>query len=291
MKNRILLNGITVFIGLMFLSSGITKAMDINSFGEILKTYGSKYLYFIAPFLSSLEILLGFGLVFLVNPKKLAFISLALTFLFTIIFAFGYLFLDVNDCGCFGSILKIPPFLTFIRNAVIIWLAWNVWVHYPDQPSSKWGKVRLSTAIVFGLVSLLVAFLDLTASFKQSQRFNESSVYSTLLPKLIKLPSSKRYLVFMFLPTCSHCQKAVPNVKKYKEDDLVDDIVGIYPSHSNPQELKSFTRNFSINFLLKSCRADSMNMLSKIYPTVFVIRNDTIHDTFIGSVPLPKESY
>jgi len=291
MKNQKLLNAITIFLGVLFLSSGIAKAIDINGFGETFKLYGSKHLYFIAPFISSFEILLGFAMVFLVNPKKLSFVSLALTFLFTIVFAFGYLFLDVHDCGCFGSILKIPPFLNFIRNALIIWLAWSVWLYYPDTVSTKWTKVRLSIAIVFGLISISVAFLELKANYMQSQRFNQRSIYSTILPKLIKLPSSERYLVFMFLPTCSHCQKAVPNIKKYKEHGFVDDVVGMYPSYSNPQELKLFTSNFDVNFPLQSCSADSMNMLSKTYPTVFIVKSDTINHTFTGSVPLPKESY
>ena len=291
MKNRTLLNAITIFIGIIFLLSGITKAIDINSFGETLKVYGSKYLYFIAPFISSFEILLGFGLVFLVKPKKLSFVSLVLTFLFTIIFTFGYLFLDVNDCGCFGSILKIPPFLTFIRNALIIWLAWTVWIYYPDVGATKWSKVRLSIAVVFGVISFSVAVFELKSSYQQSQKFNEMSIYSTILPKMIKLPPSKRYLIFMFLPTCSHCQKAVPTVKKYKENGLVDDVLGVYPSYSNVQELKFFTSNFYVNFPLQPCRADSMNMLSKTYPTVFIIKNDTIKHTFIGSVSLLKQSY
>jgi hypothetical protein len=291
MKNRNLLNAITIFIGIIFLSSGITKAIDINSFGENLKVYGSRYLYFIAPFISSFEILLGFGLVFLVKPKKLSFVSLILTFLFTIVFTFGYLFLDVNDCGCFGSILKIPPFLTFIRNALIIWLAWTVWMYYPDVGSTKWSKVRLSIAVVFGVISFSVAVFELKSGYGQSQKFNKMSIYSTILPKVIKIPSSKRYLIFMFLPTCSHCQKAVPNVKRYKENGLVDDVVGIYPRYSSVRELKLFTRNLYVNFPLQPCSADSMNMLSKTYPTVFIVKNDTINHTFIGFVPLPKESY
>jgi hypothetical protein len=285
MKNKTLLNAITILIGALYLFSGVAKGMSIASFADILRFYGSKNLYFLAPVISAGEIFIGFSMIFLVSPRKFAFLSLALTLLFTLVFAYGNIFLGIEDCGCFGNILKVPPYVSFIRNIVIVILCCIVIRNHEDKSATKWEKVRLSVACVFFVTAMIISFFDLNAANHRTKRFMGENFHDTILSHMVDFSRERNHLLFVFLPTCSHCQKAVPTIKQFKEAGLVEDIVGVYPSYVEGKNVEIFKTKFAVDFDIKPCSIDTIRLATKVFPSIFYIKNDTIANNFVGSVP------
>jgi hypothetical protein len=285
MQNKTLFNAVTILIGALYLFSGIAKGMSIASFADILQFYGSKNFYFLAPVISAGEIFIGFSMIFLVSPRKFAFLSLALTLLFTLVFAYGNIFLGIEDCGCFGNILKVPPYVSFIRNIVIMILCYIVIRNHEDKPATKWTKVRLSVACVFFVTAMIISFFDLNASNHRAKRFVGMNFHDTILSRMVNFPGARNHLLFIFLPTCSHCQKAVPMIKQFKKMGLVEDIVGVYPSYVKGKDLELFKIKCAVDFDIKPCSIDTIRFVTKSFPSIFYIKNNTIANNFVGSIP------
>lgn len=95
--------GVRVFLGAVFIYSGLTKLLDHQSFSIIIESYGiipQAIVWPVAIALALLELASGAGLVLDVQ-WSLGIIT-ALLVLFMIILGYGlWLGLDV-DCGCFG---------------------------------------------------------------------------------------------------------------------------------------------------------------------------------------------
>ena len=110
--------------GLVFLISGVAKAIDISVFSNAITQYGFEYLQFISPLIILAEVSLGLLLIFQIWQKWSAFWSAVLVTGFTIVYAYGVVFKGIADCGCFGKItaLNTSPFVTFLRNAILLYL-------------------------------------------------------------------------------------------------------------------------------------------------------------------------
>jgi uncharacterized membrane protein YphA (DoxX/SURF4 family) len=57
-------------IGLIYLASGIGKAIDINAFADNVIEYGTPSLRLFAPIIVGVEIFLGFALILWIRPNS-----------------------------------------------------------------------------------------------------------------------------------------------------------------------------------------------------------------------------
>ena len=109
--------------GIVFLISGIAKAIDISVFSNVITQYGFENLQFISPIIIMTEVSVGLLLIFQVWQKWTAFSGAFLVTCFTVVYAYGLIFKGIEDCGCFGKIttLNTSPIVTFLRNSILLY--------------------------------------------------------------------------------------------------------------------------------------------------------------------------
>ena len=129
---RSLINILTVisrlFVGILFILSGLIKANDPLGFGyklqeyfEVfhipwLKDYGTAF----AIFICALEIGLGVALLIGYRQKLMAWPLLLLIVFFTFLTFYSAYFNKVTDCGCFGDALHLTPWQSFGKDLILL---------------------------------------------------------------------------------------------------------------------------------------------------------------------------
>ena len=155
MKNRIKIFGL--LLGLVFLVSGFAKALDVSAFADVIASYGFAVIRFMAVPVVIAEIIIGLLLVLRIGEKTTALIATVLLVVFTLIYSYGLIFKGVEDCGCFGNIkaLNSSPVLLYVRNAILIFLAVDVYRFSSDE----W-KASLTTVAIMMLVIIIASFIS-----------------------------------------------------------------------------------------------------------------------------------
>ncbi|NND88278.1 MAG: DoxX family protein, partial [Flavobacteriaceae bacterium] len=114
-----------IFVGILFLISGLIKLNDPVGFSFKLKDYFAAdvlnleflvpYALVIAIFVVIYEVLLGI-MIIIGYAKKFTLWSLLLMIVFfTFLTFYSAYFNKVTDCGCFGDALKLTPWQSFYK--------------------------------------------------------------------------------------------------------------------------------------------------------------------------------
>ncbi len=129
MKN-ILTQFSRIFVGILFIISGLIKLNDPIGFSYKLVEYFSEPVFnmpiftpfalAIALFLVILEVVLGVALLIGFKSKLTIYSLLLLIVLFTFLTFYSAYFDVVKDCGCFGDALKLTPWQSFTKDLVLL---------------------------------------------------------------------------------------------------------------------------------------------------------------------------
>lgn len=119
-----------IFVGILFIISGLIKLNDPIGFSYKLTEYFSEPVFnmpFFLPFslglalfLVSLEIVLGIMLLIGYKSSFTVGSLLILIVLFTFLTFYSAYFDVVKDCGCFGDALKLTPWQSFTKDLVLL---------------------------------------------------------------------------------------------------------------------------------------------------------------------------
>lgn len=121
-----------IFVGILFIISGLIKLNDPIGFSYKLAEYFSEPVFnmpFFVPFvlgiglfLVILEVVLGIMLLIGYKTKFTIWILLILIVMFTFLTFYSAYFNVVKDCGCFGDALKLTPWQSFTKDIVLLFL-------------------------------------------------------------------------------------------------------------------------------------------------------------------------
>ncbi|MDO3625560.1 BT_3928 family protein [Mucilaginibacter sp. BT774] len=119
-----------IFVGLLFIFSGLIKINDPLGFSYKLEEYFDVFhLSFLSSFalsmaiiLCSLEIILGFALLIGVRAKSVALGLLLLIIFFAFLTFYSAYFKVVQTCGCFGDAIPLTPWQSFSKDLVLLML-------------------------------------------------------------------------------------------------------------------------------------------------------------------------
>ena len=127
---KILTNIVRVFVGFLFIISGLVKLNDPIGFSYKLQEYFSPevlglpflepYALPISVFVVVFEVVLG---VFLLIGYKIRFTLwslLSMIVFFTFLTFYSAYFDKVKDCGCFGDALKLTPWESFTKDIILL---------------------------------------------------------------------------------------------------------------------------------------------------------------------------
>jgi uncharacterized membrane protein YphA (DoxX/SURF4 family) len=119
-----------VFVGLLFIFSGLIKINDPLGFSYKLEEYFEVFhIGFLSSFalsmsiiLCSLEIILGFSLLIGARAKSVAWGLLLLIIFFAFLTFYSAYFKVVQTCGCFGDAIPLTPWQSFSKDLVLLLL-------------------------------------------------------------------------------------------------------------------------------------------------------------------------
>lgn len=117
-----------LFVGTLFIFSGLIKANDPTGFGYKLEEYFlvfhldflNDYSAWLAILLCSLEIILGAFLLLGAHKNKVAWGLLLLTVFFLFLTFYSAFFEVVSSCGCFGDAIPLTPWQSFIKDVILL---------------------------------------------------------------------------------------------------------------------------------------------------------------------------
>jgi len=158
---KIVVSIMRVFVGLLFIISGLIKLNDPLGFSFKLDEYFSPAVFNIdflsvfslplAVFLVILEVLLGVALLLGIWRRFVVFNLLGLITFFTFLTFYSAYYNKVTDCGCFGDAIKLTPWESFTKDVIllvaILILYWgyrhiNYWV------SHRWSVRLMSLSLI-----------------------------------------------------------------------------------------------------------------------------------------------
>ncbi|KPM30658.1 Hypothetical protein I595_3154 [Croceitalea dokdonensis DOKDO 023] len=119
-----------IFVGVLFIISGLIKLNDPVGFSFKLEEYfspGVLDLPFFMPYALALsvivvivEVLLGIFLLIGFKPKFTVWSLLGMIVFFTFLTFYSAYFNKVTDCGCFGDAVKLTPWESFTKDIVLL---------------------------------------------------------------------------------------------------------------------------------------------------------------------------
>ncbi|RYY30797.1 MAG: DoxX family protein [Sphingobacteriaceae bacterium] len=152
-----------IFVGLLFIFSGLIKANDplgfsyklIEYFEVFHTTFLDSYAVAIAMILCALEMILGFALLIGTRAKATLWGLLALIIFFAFLTFYSAYFEVVRSCGCFGDAIPLTPWESFGKDLVLLLLTLVVFFNRDKvKPifSNKGGDIAVgvATLLAFG---------------------------------------------------------------------------------------------------------------------------------------------
>jgi uncharacterized membrane protein YphA (DoxX/SURF4 family) len=119
-----------VFVGVLFIISGLIKLNDPLGFSYKLQEYFSAdvlnipflepYVLMISVSVVVFEVVLGVFLLIGYKPKFTVWSLLIMIVFFTFLTFYSAYFDKVKDCGCFGDALKLTPWESFTKDIVLL---------------------------------------------------------------------------------------------------------------------------------------------------------------------------
>ncbi len=131
-----------ILFAISFIVAGFYKAID--PWGTILAMRNYLVAYDItAPdwlvttlsiWLSGAELMMGCMLLFKVRIRMASVFAVLSMIFFTVLTFLSATVIPVEDCGCFGELIKLTPWQSFAKNAVLLPMAFCFWYRYrPDR--------------------------------------------------------------------------------------------------------------------------------------------------------------
>ena len=274
-------------VGLVFLLSGLLKAITTSAFADLMSSYGAMWLGFGAPLIILIEVFLGILLIFGFYPRQITWSAVAFLVVVSLVYIYGVLAKGITDCGCFGPIawLNSKPWLTFTRNGVLLaMLIPSLWSK-EEQPS-----LTLSSVVFMAIIAVVVMFMcgfsmHNAKCFQRQNYFQPIALADSPLAEFVTCGPDSTYLVFAFSYNCPFCQNSIGNVTQYESMHFVDNVIGVAVEDSLARE--RFERIFRVNFPIREISDRQMYQLTRTLPAAYMIRHDSIVVQYTGMVVSP----
>lgn len=205
---RYLDNFLRIFVGVLFIFSGLVKVNDpigtsikLKEYFEVFSdNFGSFFEIFVphslpvAVFVVVLEVVLGIALLLNYRMKIVAWIYLFLIIFFTFLTFYSAVFNKVTDCGCFGDAIPLNPWQSFYKDIVLLIMVVIIFLrrkHFKPFMASLTGDFIMGIAVVINLFLAIYAINHLPfIDFRPYKVGNN-------IPNLMKPSAPYRYKYIM----------------------------------------------------------------------------------------------
>lgn len=280
---------LSIIVGIVFLSSGLIKVLDVSAFQSLIVQYGLQFFQYLAPLIILLEILLGIALVLGLFQRTTAIVSICVLLVFTGAYSYGYFVNSVEDCGCFGSLIKSTPAMTYIRNVVLMAML-IVIAHLDETIFNNVPQWKVVVLLGVMLPSVFAAGLTfrIERHHNRSHSFEGKNIAETPLIKYTKADGKRKLVLFMSYQ-CQHCWNSIENYKAYVENGFVDTAICYAMCATKQNEADSASHFFKESYPEVNCREVKRDSVAFVEatPTAFFIEENRITRIVTGGLPSP----
>lgn len=196
-----------LILALTFVFSGFVKSVDpwgtALKVDEYLSIYGieelSRWSMGFSIWLCGAELMMGLMLLFKVRIRLVSIFALVSMSFFTLLTFLSATWIPVEDCGCFGDAVKMTPWQTFAKNAVLLPMACVVWHHYRPDRIFAFRRTEVVLTLLFFSIAMgvgiysyrhlpLIDFLPYRVGVNIAEAMNEET----------SLPSSQPATVLVY---------------------------------------------------------------------------------------------
>ena len=151
-----------LLLGAVFVFSGFVKSVDpwgtALKVNEYLAIYGLESLHPAAMafsiWLCGAELMMGLMLMFKVRIRLISIFALCSMIFFTVLTFLSATWLPVEDCGCFGEAIKLSAWATFVKNLVLLPMAFVVWWRYRPDRIFAFSKREICLTLLFFTIGM-----------------------------------------------------------------------------------------------------------------------------------------
>lgn len=151
-----------LILGAVFVVSGFVKSVDpwgtALKVDEYLSIYGLESLergsMLFSIWLCGAELMMGLMLTFKVRIRLISIFALCSMTFFTILTFLSATWLPVEDCGCFGEAVKLTPWASFAKNAVLLPMSFVVWYRYRKDKIWAFSRREISLTALFFTIGM-----------------------------------------------------------------------------------------------------------------------------------------
>ena len=216
-------------LGIVFVLAAAMKAWDLEAFAFQIRYYhvleDPGLLWAAAVASVAWETLLGVALVVGLRLKGWTFALVGATLIgFTGLILYAWAFYDLQDCGCFGSLVPLGPASTTAKNVVLLALTALAWRGLPrGQPHASgnlWQHPYFKAGVSAGACVLVlvagiyrVPFEDFLAEKDAGGGQDGPSLVFKIEHEGETYDTSRgEYLLAFLSDTCDECQAEIPLV-------------------------------------------------------------------------------
>ncbi len=155
-----------VILACTFIVSGFVKVIDpwgtALKVSEYLSIYGLESLLpasmVFSIWLCGAELMMGCMLLFKVRIRLISIFALVSMCFFTLLTFLSATVIPVEDCGCFGDALKLTPWQTFIKNFLLLPMAFVVWWRYRPDKIFAFKPVEVLLTSAFFVMAMYLGY-------------------------------------------------------------------------------------------------------------------------------------
>ncbi len=241
-KQNLILISSRWFVGLVFIFSGIVKAVDpLGSKYKFIDYFEAFGLDFMIPFalplafvLSGIEFLVGASLILNAKPK----LSMWAAFLFMLGFTPLTLYLafenPVTDCGCFGDAIILTNWQTFWKNIVIFAFV-IIAFYYRKQFQPAFNNLT-QIIIVLAIALITLGFEWYNYQHLPIWDFRPYKV-ATYIPEKMQIPEGEKpdkYVINYTMKNSETGETMEINSDEYTEKEIWKDTTWVIEKASDP---------------------------------------------------------
>lgn len=277
-------------IGVVFLLSGMGKALNVLLFQSLIHNYGLPYLDLAAPLVVAVELLLAFLFLARERVKTISLYSIILLLAFTGVYTFGLTRQGITDCGCFGVLHMpdIPPVYVYARNILLLVVLNWLYLTTEDEPKA-WSRARwIAFSCYMGLTLFCTGMTFRPAAYLPSHPHPMEGKAIADTPLSNQLPQRESMMVLLYSYQCGHCMNTMENFLALQRYERVDTIVAIAVVPADA-EVDSLRQTLRLRYPELGTREMSADAIAQIqdFPTALLVENDTIRQVISGELPSP----
>jgi uncharacterized membrane protein YphA (DoxX/SURF4 family) len=256
-------------------------------FSQILAQYGFDGLRFLAPPVIVFEVAAGLLLCLHIRLRQVSLLALCFVAVASLAYIYGYFFVNITDCGCFGhfSFLNLSPFFTCVRNLVLTGMLLCVFLK-SDKLQKTTDKNEILT------VTCVLCAVCFVAGYSYVERKNDFTQYiimntnveNSVLGEFRTFSRDTAYFVFVFSYSCQHCHNSVENLKQYERLGVADKMLAMsYAADS--ATMRKFNDIFKPDFPIGNYTTKQLFRLTNQFPVSYYVENNVIRMEIRGLLP------